>query len=551
MVRTHRWKSFITIRILIPSSYSSVEKFYNHPNFNSHFVFTDVRNKHIFVTTDHGKHITKIQVRFTPSEVQFRELHPRTILVLDKASSGRELYYSVDFGQSFSLLEENVKSFTFTNDKWELVLQRMLPSNFSSIYHTNNSPLTRPMTFLTKDVVEMFVKGDYVFFTKKSTSYNYDLFVSYKFKSIKQCIFDTQLTRQAYQIVDITNDRALVSVSHSDMTSHLYVSESLSVEDDTIRFTLSLENVLAYFPNNTWPDTWLHHVAEEPFTDIYKVEGLSGIYIASQVSHIPPSFNLGPQHLVTKITFDHGRSWNFIRAPARDNDRQLIPCDLEKNCSLHLSQRFSQLYPDTRTVSILSSKSAPGILVATVATGVIGKSLKGHFGVYISTNAGLTWKQALKDLYFFNMGDRGGILTAVKYYKVRRETRYILYSINEGEKWNEIPFHDEEIRLYGLMTEPGENTTIFTMFGSLPEEHKWIIVKINLQSVFDGQCKPEDYKDWTPSTIVNGESTIPCNMGQQSVYKRRLGNVSCYNGENNDFPISVQPCECTAVDYEW
>lgn len=76
----------------------------------------------------------------------------------------------MDFGQSFSLLEENVKSFTFTNDKWELVLQRMLPSNFSSIYHTNNSPLTRPMTFLTKDVVEMFVKGDYVFFTKKSTS---------------------------------------------------------------------------------------------------------------------------------------------------------------------------------------------------------------------------------------------------------------------------------------------------------------------------------------------------------------------------------------------
>lgn len=61
----------------------------------------------------------------------------------------------------------------------------------------------------------------------------------------------------------------------------------------------------------------------------------------------------------------------------------------------------------------------------------------------------------------------------------------------------------------------------------------------------------DDYKDWMPSTVVNGENTIPCNMGQKSVYKRRVANASCYNGENYDFPISVQPCECTTVDYEW
>lgn len=91
------------------------------------------------------------------------------------------------------------------------------------------------------------------------------------------------------------------------------------------------------------------------------------------------------------------------------------------------------------------------------------------------------------------MGDHGGILTAVKYYKIRQETRHILYSINEGEKWSEIPFHNEEIRLYGLMTEPGENTTIFTMFGSLPEEHRWMIVKIDLKNVFKEKCKQVAY----------------------------------------------------------
>lgn len=94
--------------------------------------------------------------------------------------------------------------------------------------------------------------------------------------------------------------------------------------------------------------------------------------------------------------------------------------------------------------------------------------------------------QAIKDFCFFNMGDHGGILVAVKYFKNKGETRHVMYSTDEGEKWTEQEFHHEDLRLYGLMTEPGENTTVFTMFGSTPGEHKWIIVKLDLQKVF---CK--------------------------------------------------------------
>jgi hypothetical protein len=68
----------------------------------------------------------------------------------------------------------------------------------------------------------------------------------------------------------------------------------------------------------------------------------------------------------------------------------MFPCFQSDNCSLHLSQRFSQLYPVTRSVPILTSKSAPGIIIAM---GSIGKSLKGHPGVFLSRDAGLTWRQ--------------------------------------------------------------------------------------------------------------------------------------------------------------
>lgn len=196
------------------------------------------------------------------------------------------------------------------------------------------------------------------------------------------------------------------------------------------------------------------------------------------------------------ITYDHGTTWNKIRAP--ETNAKGIPhqCNIE-TCSLHLSQKFSQLYPVSRAASIMSSKSAPGIILAT---GVIGTSLKGHPALYVSRDAGLTWKQVLTDYYFFNMGDHGGVLVAVKYFKLRGETRDISYSIDEGETWQTLEFTEKMLRVYGLMTEPGENTTVFTMFGSGSGQHQWLIIKVDLRKVFEKNCTDDDFKFWSPSS---------------------------------------------------
>lgn len=81
--------------------------------------------------------------------------------------------------------------------------------------------------------------------------------MSYKLGKKLRCVFDTELDKKSYYIADVTGKRALVAVSHSDNLSHLYVSEDLDREGDKIRFTLSLESVLCYFPNTTWYDSWL------------------------------------------------------------------------------------------------------------------------------------------------------------------------------------------------------------------------------------------------------------------------------------------------------
>nr|CAI5865438.1 unnamed protein product [Callosobruchus analis] len=531
-------------------SYSVLEKFYNHPKYNTHFVFTDITNNSLFVTTDYGQSFRRIPLIFTPSEVSFHEYYPSTFVLLDKNDTSNKFWVTEDFGKSFRLAHEFVKSFFWFKDSDEnlqLILQRSEPNNMSSIIYSKTLFKNRASQIYSTNVKDFFLKGDYLFTTKNNSKGDLELYVSYKLGRQILCVFNTTQKAKSFFVVDVTGSRALVVISHTNVTSHLYVSENLAGNDGRVRFTLSLENIFAFLPGITWQDSWLHHLYDEAFIDIYKVEGLSGIYIASKLISKPVGSSLGPQHLGSVITFDHGATWRPIQPPARDLEGQTTACVLARNCSLHLSQKFGQIFPDTRSVSILSSKSAPGIIMAT---GVIGKSLKGHYGVYISLDAGLTWRHILRDLYFFNMGDHGGILTAVKYYKTKGETRHIEYSIDEGKQWKKTAFHNEELKLYGLMTEPGENTTVFTMFGSLPEHHQWIIVKVDLKNVFNRTCKQSDYKMWSPSQSNEFRNYIPCVLGEQTTYEKRMPNALCLNGLDYVRVVSKQKCGCDYNDFE-
>ena len=58
------------------------------------------------------------------------------------------------------------------------------------------------------------------------------------------------------------------------------------------------------------------------------------------------------------------------------------------------------------------------------------------------------------------------------------------YSWNEGSTWTTYKFHDEKIRVYGILTEPGEMSSIFTLFGSHTDKHRWLIIQIDLRSIF-------------------------------------------------------------------
>ena len=57
------------------------------------------------------------------------------------------------------------------------------------------------------------------------------------------------------------------------------------------------------------------------------------------------------------------------------------------------------------------------------------------------------------------------------------------YSTNEGLTWSRYNFTKNPIRVYGLLTEPGEKTTIFTIFGSFRGFHRWVVFQVNMSNV--------------------------------------------------------------------
>lgn len=82
-----------------------------------------------------------------------------------------------------------------------------------------------------------------------------NLYVKYKAGPFILATFATDLPRYEFQIADITENRLLIAVAHSNTLCNLYVSDFVFEETENIHFFLSLERAFCYFPNITWKDS--------------------------------------------------------------------------------------------------------------------------------------------------------------------------------------------------------------------------------------------------------------------------------------------------------
>ena len=100
--------------------------------------------------------------------------------------------------------------------------------------------------------------------------------------------------------------------------------------------------------------------------------------------------------------------------------------------------------------------SAPGIIIAH---GTIGfKVDDNNPDLYISRDGGVSWAQTLIGSYGVTVVDHGGLLVAADDYH-HEPSRVLKYSCNEGLSWSSYSYVTTDMTVYGVVTEPGEETT--------------------------------------------------------------------------------------------
>ncbi|KAK3746724.1 hypothetical protein QZH41_018763 [Actinostola sp. cb2023] len=321
-----------------------------------------------------------------------------------------------------------------------------------------------------------------------------------------------------YHIFDASDDEVLVVVRHQEGNSHVY---NLYVSDKSgTKYSLSLLGILASYAYH-----WNNPLK---LADIHKVKSLRGVFLANTITE--------DRIIKTFITFDKGGTWNRLRVPPEYKKS----CRHPYQCSLNLHMVHSMKY--YQITSILSSKAAIGLIMAQ---GNIGVTLTTAPNVFLSTDGGLTWKRVLHGIYDFVFGDHGGLIVAVP---LKSYTKEVMYSCTEGSTWKNVTL-EEDVKAYGLVTEPGETTLVANIFGQRhSSDFEWLSVKLNLSSVFTRKCNKseQDYTTWTPN---DERMTGKCLMGESMLYERRRANVSCFNGEEYEREISNASCNCSMEDF--
>ncbi|KAJ5742085.1 Vacuolar protein sorting/targeting protein 10 [Penicillium manginii] len=266
--------------------------------------------------------------------------------------------------------------------------------------------------------------------------------------------------------------------------------------------------------------------------DFEKLADIQGIVIVNTVENWEkveedPSEK---KKLTTKISFDDGRTFGSLKA---DGDPLHI----------HSLTSYEELH-ELAALGRMFSSPAPGLVMGVGNTGdYLEKYSKGN--LYVSDDAGVTWRQALKGPHRFEFGDHGGVIVAVK--DDGDATDEVRYSINHGKEWETLKLkHD--IKPLFITTTPDSTSLKFVLVG-MTKEPKFHIYQLDFDELHERKCDKDDFEDWVARLDEKGEPD--CLMGHKQVFRRRKSDAECFI--KDEFTIDspkAENCKCSAEDFE-
>jgi hypothetical protein len=289
----------------------------------------------------------------------------------------------------------------------------------------------------------------------------------------------------------------------------------------------------------------------EGYVDFEKMQGIEGVALANVVSNVDAVNGGAKKEKKTMITHNDGADWELLQAPAKDSEGKSYKCNVNKKeeCSLHIHGYTERRDPR----ETFSSPTAVGLMLGV---GNVGKSL-GTFGeasTFMTTDAGITWKEIKKGNYAWEFGDQGSIIALVHRGK---DTKDMYYSLDSGETWNLHEFSAHAMQIETISTVPSDTSLNFMLWGRDGKQLVAINVDFSGLPEFEKKCDLKeddptggDYDLWTPQHPVLDESD-QCLFGHVAEYHRKKRDAKCYNGRKIDHLHNIaRNCTCTRDDFE-
>uniref|UniRef100_A0A8C2BKM5 Sortilin-related VPS10 domain containing receptor 2 n=1 Tax=Cyprinus carpio TaxID=7962 RepID=A0A8C2BKM5_CYPCA len=122
---------------------------------------------------------------------------------------------------------------------------------------------------------------------------------------------------------------------------------------------------------------------------------------------------------------------------------------------------------------------------------------------------------------------------------------YLRFSTDEGRTWSIHNFTSTSVFVDGLLSEPGDETLVMTVFGHISYRSDWELVKVDFRQSFPRQCTEADYDSWKLTDLQREK----CIMGQERMYRRRKESSFCIKGKSYTSALTAKPCQCTEKDF--
>lgn len=288
------------------------------------------------------------------------------------------------------------------------------------------------------------------------------------------------------------------------------------------------------------------------YVDFEKMQGLEGVAVANVVINVDEVNKGAKKKKQSQITHNDGDEWEPLQAPQKDSDGKPYQCDVsdKEKCGLHIHGYTERADPR----EMYSSPTAVGLMLAV---GNVGSELTtfGEASTFMTTDAGLTWKEVKKGTYAWEFGDQGSVIVIVRR---GEDTDHLYYSLDSGDKWDLYKFSDHKIRVDAITTVPSDTSLNFLLWGKDSKELVAVNVDFSGLPEFDRKCELHendptrgDYDLWSPQHPLQDENK-DCLFGHVAQYHRKKRDAKCRNGERIDHMHDIaRNCTCTRRDFEW